>query len=76
MALPLFDDPAPPKPRKHVEVRSPLAFAYNVGFTQGADGQGKSFRYDQDDEVNQFYEDGYRIGRLFRPLPVMKEITR
>lgn len=68
--LPLFDGPDG-GPVERLGTKSPEHFAYWVGFRQGAGSQGKSYRYDPDDRVNQYYEDGYRIGRLFRPLPCM-----
>lgn len=61
MALPLFDPPAP----KRVGVDDPLYFAWHAGFRQGVDGQAASRRYDPDDEMNDRYQDGHRIGKLF-----------
>lgn len=62
MPLPLFDE----RPYvKRIALDSPEVFAFWTGFREGADGQGKSYRYDEDDEVDRFYQDGHRIGALF-----------
>lgn len=61
---------------ERIGIQSPEAFAYRRGFKQGANGESKSYRYDPDERVNTYYEDGHRIGRLFRPLPCMAGITR
>lgn len=63
MPLPLFDEPAPVIPR--IGIDSPLYFAFWTGFREGADGQSRSYRYDEDEDVNRFYQDGHRIGALF-----------
>ena len=69
MPLPLFD--APPPKRNGID--SPEYFVWWIGFRQGADGQSESYRYDDDDDLDARYHDGHRVGRLFRPLPCMKE---
>jgi hypothetical protein len=68
--LPLFDPPASPTPVDRVTVDSPEYFAFHKGLREGREGQSKSFRYDPDERVNRYYEDGWRIGRLFRPAKV------
>ena len=50
-----------------------MGFDSELGFRQGAGGQSASFRYDPDDEMNDRYQEGHRVGRLFRPLPCMQE---
>lgn len=61
MPLPLFDPPPP----KRIGVTSPEYFAFFVGMRQGQDGQARSSRYDEDDTIRRYYEDGYHIGSLF-----------
>jgi len=68
MALPLFDPPAPVIER--LSITSPEYFAFHKGLREGRGGQSKSYRYDPDDRVNQYYSDGHRIGALFRPTKV------
>jgi hypothetical protein len=78
VTLPLFDPPPAPKPTvERIASDSPEAFAYALGFKQGAAGLAKttSSRY-ADPRVLRYYEDGYRIGRLFRPLPCMAGVDR
>jgi hypothetical protein len=68
MALPLFDPPLPPR----VRTDSPCYFVYWQCFRQGREGQAFTYR-DEDPEIARYALDGHRIGRLFRPLPCMKE---
>ena len=78
--MPRQDDPLPlfSAPDGGAVVRishqGPEAFAYRVGFRQGAQGQRRSVRYDDDDVIEQYYRDGHRIGSLFRPLPCMANL--
>jgi hypothetical protein len=67
--LPLFDGPEE-TPLQRVSITSPEYFAFHKGLREGREGQGKSFRYDPDERVNQYYMDGHRIGGLFRPSEV------
>lgn len=69
MPLPLFDGPQG-TPLQRVSITSPEYFAFHKGLREGREGQGKSYRYDPDERVNTFYQDGYRIGALFRPTKV------
>lgn len=87
--LPLFDDaPAPradplafvldgdERPRSHrpppVRPGHPCYVAYWTAFNRGADGQSAPGE-DADEHVRAYVKSGYRIGRLFRRLPCMKE---
>jgi hypothetical protein len=67
--LPLFDPP-PAVVERIATIDSPEYFAFWKAFREGREGQSKSFRYDPDDRVNRYYEDGWRIGQLFRPAKV------
>ena len=67
--LPLFSSPEG-GPVERIGPHSAEARAFEIGFTQGAKEQTKIACYDPNDErVNRYYNDGYRIGRLFRPIP-------
>lgn len=66
MVLPLFDGPDG-GPVERIGIHSPEYRAFWTGFQQGVDGQAKSRWYDEDDRVRRYYEDGHRIGGLFRP---------
>jgi hypothetical protein len=70
MALPLFDPPPAPAAERIGVPGTPEFAAYTAGFRDGSQGHSKTFRYDPDDRVNQYYVDGFRIGRLFRPVPL------
>lgn len=73
-------EPPPNAPESHagerVCVNSREYRAYQQGFHEGAANQTKIANFDPDARVTRYYEDGYRIGRLFRPLPCMKDRPR
>lgn len=72
MALPLFDPPpAPPIHGPHVGPGTPEYAAFWTAFHVGAAGARPMAA--SDDRVGQYARDGFRIGRLFRPLPCMQE---
>lgn len=72
--LPLFDGDGE-TPVQRIGINSPEMFAYWSAFRCGVEGQSRPGE-EPDERVNQFIRDGYRLGRLFRPLPCMREKRR
>lgn len=71
--LPLFDEQlVAPQPIKRITHDSPEAFAFWTAFKRGAEGQGPPAP-EADEDVTRYAKDGYRIGRLFTPLPCMRD---
>lgn len=74
--LPLFDEPvapAPPKAERHrIAVNGPESFTFWSAFKRGADGQTPP-GVEHDETIARYAADGYNLGRLFQPLPCMKE---
>lgn len=90
--LPLFEEPAPlepyvppfaldgdERPKSHrpspVRPGHPCCWAFWNAFRRGADGQSPP-AVEHDELIAKYVADGYNIGRLFRPLPCMKERRR
>lgn len=70
MPLPLFDEApaAPPKiERETARPGSRLYFAFWTAFKRGADGQSPP-GVEHDEALAAYARDGFRVGRLFRPL--------
>lgn len=72
MALPLFDEPPP----RRMTTQDPTYFAFWTGFRQGASGASRLFRYDGDETIDRYYQDGWRIGRLFYLTPEQRDALR
>lgn len=71
--LPLFDEDTAPTPaRARIAVGGPEYQAFWSAFHLGA-GDNDMPSADGDDAVTRYRRDGFRIGRLFRPLACMKE---
>lgn len=77
MALPLFDEPPAPAvvDPDRMTVGSPAYHGFWTGFAKGADGQSRPGA-EPDERVTAATWEGWRIGRLFRPLPVTREGRR
>lgn len=73
--LPLYDGPDG-GPIERIGTKSPEYFAFWAGFELGAQGLSRSREYDPDPRVNQYYQDGHKVGWLFRPMPFLKERRR
>lgn len=79
MPLPLFDEPEAPAPPQPVTVaRESAAYGTRLyavwwtNFRRGADGQSAPGE-DGDPLAAEYARSGYRVGRLFRPLPCVRE---
>jgi hypothetical protein len=69
-----LDDHRPKSHRPPTVARhgTPEYFAYQTAFHRGADGQSPPGR-EHDEQIAAYAASGYRVGRLFRPLDVVKE---
>ena len=78
--LPLFDEPTPAEhnesTRPSARHGTPLNDAWTLGFHQGASELTPTRmgpEWWSDPREWDYYREGYRVGRLFRPLPCVKE---
>lgn len=72
-----LDDHRPKSHRPPTIARQGSAehFAWWTAFNRGADGQSPPGA-EHDEQIAAYAASGYRVGRLFRPLDVMKETRR
>lgn len=71
--LPLFDEPKPAVDR--VVPGTDRYFAWWDGFRKGSQNQSAPAP-EPDERVTAYAKSGFRIGRLFRPLPCMQRKER